>query len=418
MSEEAPSSICGLWLQRAGSGPGELFAYLSPQAEFCPPLDSSLVTALLLDFPTPTTADEHALRRSLRTLASSSDEPLSTDPSTDASTDLTLSDPSTIASSLEVWSLDEDEERDAGGGSGHDDPITFILSVFPSRHHVEVSRRLSAANEDVERVLEELLSDEFIERERERDGDEFDYRKFAFQDSPEKEAGPSKQEKRRAKALAKATTTLSLTSTSPVPRPTTVTTWSTTAPSALSLARPSTNDWVSLSSLSSHLSTLLALPAVQISSFFHSALPSTPTLLSLVSQTSLARPPRPQPETDAFVEMLGLESDQRWERDRAATALRACEGSAGDAIDLLDIMASAADHIPGGRVAPIILGPPPPRPCLPPPSSTNARTVEPDAEDASADECAALAHEYLAKRNAAFRSAARHFQKEIGRAHV
>ncbi|KAK4049886.1 hypothetical protein OIO90_005275 [Microbotryomycetes sp. JL221] len=43
------------------------------KAEFCPPLDSSLVSALLLDFPEPTPADEDQLRTTLQSLASAAD---------------------------------------------------------------------------------------------------------------------------------------------------------------------------------------------------------------------------------------------------------------------------------------------------------------------------------------------------------
>ncbi|KAK4704013.1 hypothetical protein P7C70_g2201, partial [Phenoliferia sp. Uapishka_3] len=426
---------------------------LYSQAEFCPPLDSSLLTALLLDFPTPTTADESSLRRTLSLLSStaSESEPSSSS-SNQASTDATST--SDVTSWLEVWSLDEDEEREAGGGEGHDDPVQFILTVFPKREAAEIEMRLREAGEDVQRVMEDFLSEDAIAEGIFEDfplGTEDDDFAFATSlaeeaedESPRvakrepknPEAASIKAFKRRQKSLLKASSTLSLTSTSHLPRPaptpphpaTTVAAgYVLPTKSALSQASRSTNHWVSLQSLSAHLSTLINLSPLHISSFFHSsALPSSASLSTLLERVARKRPPRDLGETIAFWELLGLmDKGTQWQRDRAEEALRACEGRVEDAWDLLEVVKDGEEG--AGRVGAIVLAPPPttitsvpssgfstpsirsslpPKARLPPPEVPGT-----DAEWATAAECEEYAREFLMKRNEAYRAGARHFQK-------
>lgn len=380
-----------------------------PQADFCPPLDSALLTAILSDFPTPTTADEIAIRKTLSTLsAASEDEP----PEIDGS------GTSEIESALEAWNLDEDEERAVGGGDGHDDPVAFLTAVFPKLQGEALWERLANAGGNVESLVEELLSEEFILSSS--SGSSSSTSSSDAPSPPTSDASssprPSKSAKRREKAFIKASSTLSLTSPRlllPPPR----------QPQSIppSDAYSTSNLWVSLDSLSLHLATLLDVPPGTITSFFHSHPSSSPpvALRAFIDQLAATRPPRSWPSIENFLQLLGAEV---WETERGEIALRACEGRVGDAVDLVEVLkdGDSAGGGPSSGFAREFHPPTTPRPPLAA-SSSSARARPPpvppplarDEADsrASFDECQALAQDYTTRRNDAYRAGARHFQK-------
>ncbi|ORY69417.1 hypothetical protein BCR35DRAFT_326384 [Leucosporidium creatinivorum] len=361
------------------------------RAEFCPPLDTSLLSALLLDFPDPpSTEDEWLLRATLKSLSADVDAEERVefeDPTAEGRGSDVVSgsnegsrnarskgtegtggtadrSASELGSALEVWSLgggEDDGERREGGEARRfwqgsttsaestsptppidyerqevpDDPLAFLANVFPDLPLGTLEARLSVegASNDLEGIVDDLLSQAFITSIT---SEESDVPTSTTPAPPKTKA--EKLARRRAKAALKASTTLSLTSTPHLLPPSQ--TSATVPPSndlltpAIALAAPTTNRWASLSSHSTNLSTLLHLPPARITSTYHSCSSSLPlTLSTLLNSLSHSRPFAHLPNAELLKDQLAAVLP-KVKDDRLEILLSATEGDLADAMDL------------------------------------------------------------------------------------
>ncbi|GAA5874653.1 hypothetical protein JCM3774_004774 [Rhodotorula dairenensis] len=353
-----------------------------------------------------------------------------------------------------------------------DDPLAFLASVFP---HIELAQleakinEASAANAssdatatasaaaprpgDLEALIEDLLSQDLITSLTEADAEAAAAANAPAPD-PDRFADLSKQQKRRVKAAHKAANSYSLTSTPHVSYasaaaavragdPGSGAAAAVAAVSTLAAAPNGANAWVSFSSQASLLATLLHLPPNRITSTYyqqHSSL--TLTISHLLTQLARER------EFDQLANALELRAQLRLivPPSRASdndleVLLSATEGDLSDALDLhhfirdvealvgtnLTLSSLVARDLPtegstaaggGGRGADFTLVPSTAarrRATANSSSSLLASATAAGGQGAdgrySYEDCASLALDYLVKRNEAFRTAARSYQR-------
>ncbi|GAA5841044.1 hypothetical protein JCM11251_006793 [Rhodosporidiobolus azoricus] len=518
-------------------------------ADFCPPLDTALVFAIVSDFSSPLSpADAAFARTTLESLAkdaeiaeldfaevgaSSESSPVENSGSRKDDAESAAASVSELSSQLEASSLSEGSarsvdameregrvspgeafwaksgasltsEEDASGSAKStgaiakfvfdvpddefgeaaspldaavvgDDPLAFLVSVFPDMDLDVLERKLSstpyadgtpAPPVDLEQLVEELLSEDLITSLQEEDAK-------AGSDTGSASSATQrlgKQEKRRIKAAHKAGNSFSLTSTPHIASPSAVAaTAAASSPalsaSALFTASSTNNAWASISSHASYLSTLMHIPASRITSTYYQNSSSLPTTLSiLLSQLAHDRPFSSLGDGAFLKSQLSalLPSNAPVDTHRSSAAkedelealLCATEGDVSDAIDLhafvADVQRSMGRNLawsvlvaedatgsaevvkqPGtdGAFTTIINGrrrsPEGTRSPLPSTSSSVASSAHsssthlpyhPSLENPrTALECRALAASYLEKRNQAFREAAKAFQRGHGR---
>ncbi|SCV74854.1 BQ2448_7883 [Microbotryum intermedium] len=425
--------------------------------QFCPPLDSALMHALLLDLPsTPSYEDIELIKTTLKSLANDAEiqstpdhddsedgTGLSTKTTTTTNTNTTsiLAEDSSLSKSLEVWSLNGDESSTSQGTTPSnrsdserssyrpDDPLAFLSSVFPNESIELLQQHLEASSGDVEVVVDELLSSGLL-REAQREESSTSTAPPAL-DSPV----VSKQQRKRIKVAQRASATLSLTSTPHlIPHSPTLSAASAgSAPSSpIIAAQPIENRWASISSHASNLANLLHVPESRIVSTYHKSSSSLPlTLARLLHALTAERPfgslsneegQGPIDLKDSLGTVLPHLTEERLEMLLCAT-----EGDVADAMDL-EATIQEIERSEGRLVWSEILQLDSFEPQLttagPSFSSTSSTTIPitmvPNPrrqavvqrkERYTSSECTKLELEYLHKRNIALRSAATHFQK-------
>ncbi|EGU11237.1 Proteophosphoglycan ppg4 [Rhodotorula toruloides ATCC 204091] len=340
-----------------------------------------------------------------------------------------------------VWDVPDDFLEDV-----EDDPLAFLASVFPHIDLAQLEAKIQEVSKpaaagggvaarpaDLETLIEDLLSQDLITSLTEVDAEAA--AKAAAPADPDGIAEMNRQQKRKVKAAQKASNSYSLTSTPHVSYAAAAT--AATQPpsmSALASAPSSANAWVSITSQTSLLSTLLHIPAARITSLYYKQSSSLPHTVSvLLSQLSRERPFETLPNNFELRAQLRLIiPPSRANDDVLEMLLSATEGDLSDALDLhhflrdlesdlgknLTLISMLSADAPESSVTPLATlsgssdgfttvtslrrSPTLPRASLHP---------APDRSH-SYNDCAALALEYLEKRNEAFRTAARHFQKD------
>ncbi|BGP17856.1 hypothetical protein JCM10213_008346 [Rhodosporidiobolus nylandii] len=373
-----------------------------------------------------------------------------------------------------VWELPDDFVHEAGGladgdYASHDffdvgdDPLAFLASVFPDMDLAVLEKKLEgtpfadgtpAPPLDLEALVEELLSEELLTSIAADDAKSVALAEKLAGEGANKQ---DRQDKRRVKHAQKASNSFSLTSTPHLPSPASSAAASSSDLStpALFTASATSNAWASISSHASYLSTVMHIPASRITSTYYaqgSSLPST--LAVLLSQLAHDRPfsslssgPELRDSLQALIPTEQLSSVSAAARqDELEALLCATEGDVSDALDLhafvADVQrsmgknlawsmlvardapaASSAAASGSGDAFTTISGsrrksPASASSALPsslPSSASRTPSYTPQPRVYSADDCRRLALEALEKRNAAFREAARAFQRGHGR---
>ncbi|GAA5990172.1 hypothetical protein JCM10908_005857 [Rhodotorula pacifica] len=332
-----------------------------------------------------------------------------------------------------------------------DDPLAFLASVFP---HIELAQLEAKINEataanasadaaagplaptrpgDLEALIEDLLSQDLITSLTEADA-EAAAAANALAPDPDRIADLSKQQKRRVKAAHKAANSFSLTSTPHV-------SYASAAKaaedgrtaSALAAAPSGANAWVSFSSQASLLATLLHIPPTRVTSTYYQQSSSLPlTISTLLTQLATERVFEAIPNALELKAQLRLIVPlSRASDDDLEVLLSATEGDLSDALDLhhfiRDVEASMGTNL---TLSSLVARE----------AETNGNGIGSTASDGftlvpsaaarrataassashlpagpsdrySYEDCASLALEYLVKRNEAFRTAARSFQR-------
>lgn len=343
--------------------------------------------------------------------------------------------------------------------NGFDDPLAFLASVFPDvdmqilESKIATARKSSSSQapfptHDLESLIEDLLSQDLITSLIDDDSNAAQLANPPPDFEAEAIAVLSKSEKRRLKQAQKAKNSFSLTATTsapPSPRPSRPTTavetvrQSATPVSALARAPSTTNAWTSISSHASHLSSLLHIAPTRISSVYYKNSASLPlTLAVLLKELSHERPFDSLPFSTELSSQFRLVLPRLTTDDEIKVLLSATNGDLSDAIDLKRFIADLEEQ--QGKVLAYneMVAPFDPSACLQSTSSgghsrnSSAGSVEftpvlpgsrltgggqlPSASATqnkpySSDDCYTLSEEYLEKRNNAFRTAARSFQR-------
>lgn len=342
--------------------------------------------------------------------------------------------------------------------NGFDDPLAFLASVFPDvdmqilESKISTARNSSSSHapfptQDLESLIEDLLSQDLITSLIDDDSNAAQLANPPPDFEAEAIAVLSKSEKRRLKQAQKAKNSFSLTATTsapPSPRPSRPTTavetvrQAATPVSALARAPSTSNAWASISSHASHLSSLLHVAPTRISSLYYKNSASLPlTLAVLLKELSHERPFDSLPFSTELSSQFRLVLPRATSEDEIKVLLSATNGDLSDAIDLKRFIADLEEQqgkvlAYNEMVAPFdpaacleSTGPGHSRnssagsveftPVLPGTRSTTGGTL-PSASATqnkpySSDDCYTLSEEYLEKRNNAFRTAARSFQR-------
>ncbi|GAA5985712.1 hypothetical protein JCM5350_007466 [Sporobolomyces pararoseus] len=342
--------------------------------------------------------------------------------------------------------------------NGFDDPLAFLASVFPDIDVATLESKISTARsqsdrktpfptQDLESLIEELLSQDLISSLIDDDANAAQLANPPPDFEAEAQMVLSKGQKRRLKQAERAKTSFSLTanpgSSSPAPRrnedPMVAAARGVTT-SAWSKAPSTSNAWASISSHASHLSSLLHVPAPRISSLYYKNSASLPlTLAVLLKQLSHERPFDSLPFSTELCQQFRLILPRATSEDEIKVLLSATNGDLSDAMDLKKFISDVEEDqgkvlaysemvapfdpstvlVPeggggshsrnssAGSVEFLPVGtnrkPNPPRP--------NGTPLASSTKPYTSEECYALSEEYLEKRNNAFRTAARSFQR-------
>ncbi|KAK7466310.1 hypothetical protein VKT23_005037 [Stygiomarasmius scandens] len=244
------------------------------QAEFCPPLDSSLVAAILLDVDSNPTNDQlDVIRSQLRELAIQADAEQYSDPQSMALTEDTCSTPSFYHGESSSNGSDTLPLQ-----SSFNSPLGFLQAALPHVQTVKLQRALSEADAeerevDMWEIIAGILTDERIREWEERgleglEGDEMeldDWQTVEYTHKSKKAPPKLSTKKNRGKKI----TIVDIRQQQHV-RPTPPTT-----PSESVHAAP--DPWTQISSISEHLATLLPSHTVSFfQPYFHSPDYTTP----------------------------------------------------------------------------------------------------------------------------------------------
>ncbi|GAA5907544.1 uncharacterized protein JCM6883_001240 [Sporobolomyces salmoneus] len=339
---------------------------------------------------------------------------------------------------------------------GFDDPLAFLASVFPDIDVSVLESKISTArrqsdrktpfpSQDLESLIEELLSQDLITSLIDDDSNAALLANPPPNFEAEAQMVLSKNQKRRLKQEQKSKTSFSLTANPGIPSspayqqldPMIAAARGVTT-SALSKAPSTSNAWASISSHASHLSSLLHVPATRISSLYYKNSASLPlTLAVLLKQLSHERPFEAIPFSTELSAQFRLIVPRATSEDEIQVLLSATDGDLSDAIDLKrfisDIeedqgkvlaynemvapfdpslaLASEGGHSRNSSAGSIefsLVGTS--RNGTPALGSRNTPLAS-STKPYTSEECYALSDEYLEKRNNAFRTAARSFQR-------
>lgn len=339
-----------------------------------------------------------------------------------------------------------------------DDPLAFLASVFPHIELAQLEAKIKEASSaasptttttqpgDLEALIEDLLSQDLITSLTEADAEAAAAANAPAPD-PDRFADLSKQQKRRVKAAHKAANSYSLTSARQQQQSVSYASAARgaedgTAVSALAAAPSGANAWVSFSSQASLLATLLHVPPTRVTSTYYqqsSSLPQTisilltqvaterdfatqiPNALELRAQLRLIVPPNRASDDDLEVLLSATEGDLSDALD-LHHFVREVEASMGTNLTLSSLVAreSSTDAAAagGGEKGGFTLVPSAAarRRATTANNNNNHLLASASASTTATDrysyeDCASLALEYLVKRNEAFRTAARSFQR-------
>ncbi|KAK4050246.1 hypothetical protein OIV83_003567 [Microbotryomycetes sp. JL201] len=351
--------------------------------DFCPPLDSSLVSALLLDFPEPSEDDERQLRSILESLTMAADREdrrqsqTSLRPSHDVEgasqqghalaigrsqtpSSAQNSAVSDLGDRFEVWDLAEGDQiapTDRSAASQRfwdasiasttsgdsedytsdveraipDDPLALLASLFPSIGLDNLEKQLTSANNELDKCVENLLSVDLLHQLEEEE-------KAEQASIGKKSAAPvDKQAKRRVKQAFKAANKISLTSPAyglPGPPSPAYLAAFPASQTAIAQAAPDSNRWASISSEADQLASMLHIPATKIMSTYYACSCSTAlTLSTLLNQLAAARPFSDVPGGhDLEVQLSDILPETSI--DHRKMLISATEGDLADAMDL------------------------------------------------------------------------------------
>ncbi|KAI0369136.1 Smr-domain-containing protein [Pilatotrama ljubarskyi] len=380
------------------------------QAEFSPPLDTSLIAAIVADYVSGTEeskVDElHQLRELLSNLAASAEKELVDEDSLSGFSQLRISPTSIVDDSSSAYAYSTTDtsgyastSSDASGQQPFSSALGFLRAVFP---HIpsERLREVLASHGgdgdalDMEAVVEELLTGEYVRELEERGLDEAESAALGYEapwETVERKKKGTKQKKQNKKG-----TTITLVDIRQQQH----------ARPAQSSSHPAPPDpWTQLASVASHLSTLIpSHPASFFRSIFHSPQYPTPShavraaIVQVARSLSRCEDELTAEETPSLYTML--EVITTWpayadlnleERDRlledALFALRATGGDPNAALDVVSLLIDLdsdfssreyawgiyhqpATHTPSSKaVAKLPSGPPP----IPPPPNIARR---------------------------------------------
>lgn len=325
-----------------------------------------------------------------------------------------------------------------------DDPLAFLASVFP---HIDLAQLeakiqevqglestadggLAAQPADLEALIEDLLSQDLITSLAEADADAAAAANAPAPD-PDGLASMDRQQRRRVKQATKAAQSLSLTTTPHVSYAKAATHRPQGVASALADAPLSTNAWASISSQATFLAACMHVSVGRITSTYHAHGSSLArTVAALLAQLGRERPFESLAGGVARKNELRLiVPNAKASDDHLEALLCATEGDLSDALDLLGFIADlekavgaplplsglvtrpdAGSALAKSATAPVdgfTLVSTPSRV----PSVRAVPTQSSVSEHYTYEQCQSLALEYLVKRNDAFRTAARSFQR-------
>ncbi|KIP02736.1 hypothetical protein PHLGIDRAFT_32083 [Phlebiopsis gigantea 11061_1 CR5-6] len=332
--------------QRPYNATARPITFPASAAEFAPPLDTTLIAALVADYvdetagePSPTQIA--TLRRTLTQLAAQAEQ--DEDPVVDDFAQLQLSGTDDNTSTTDFFSNESSafttptSTTSSLSTQSFSSPLGFLQAAFP---HLPVSRLKSALGSaqdedevDMESVVNDILSSEFVK--------ELEERGLEDEASPEGEwetAQPSKKKKRKA---GKTVALVDIRQRQHV--------------QTVSATRPAASDaWTQLSSVATHLEALLpAQTASYFLSFFHSPSYSTPSdalraALSSMSASSSSSELQPDETQTLFLLFDVIRESAPYSRlpdidrermfDDTQLALCASHGSPDAALDLVFLL--------------------------------------------------------------------------------
>lgn len=334
------------------------------QKEFCPPLDSSLVAAILLDYAEePPDEVQEQLRDDLGKLAAeaAADE-LEVPPEvasvgvsrTNSGHDTSLGSSTNeeLEDLLDQLSFDNDASSSTPATSYDDTPLGFLATVFPRLSRDDLESKLSEGNGDVETIVEVLLNEDLIARERDdwiyadQYGSASEHRRDESSETP-----MSRKERKAAKAAAKASHTLALNDVlhrapppqskraPPSPRPESDSAPATPSggarPRPIFPAHDEPNRWVTLDSTAMYLARLMRIPAGRFTSAYHRSDASLPLAVEqLLTDLAHERPYEDIRAGEEYMLQLAGLLDHRRSEDEMRRLLSATQGDVSDALAL------------------------------------------------------------------------------------
>ncbi|KII87287.1 hypothetical protein PLICRDRAFT_42932 [Plicaturopsis crispa FD-325 SS-3] len=352
--------------------------YETLEAEFCPPLDTSLLAALVAEVErdshgnaqSPTSGDVQGLRKMLQELAAQAErdehEQLSTDfGCLDLAHSVTTEDTTTpeLFDSGETTAASSSETSSSGSSAHHfSSPLGFLQAALPHIPSATLQRALldagvdaddnAESDVDMEAVIDGLLTREYIQELEERGIDALETEDVAEKSwetvevkkksttFPKANANGVKAGKRKNISKGKTIPLVDIRQRQHVPL-------------RVDTGSKSTPDpWTQLTSLSSHLADLLAPhPPAFFQSYFHSPAYSSPAHALRAALHSLMSP-SDRDNADYNPTLFGLfdvlRASPKYESlssaqsssllSDASLALHAAQGRADDALDIVRLL--------------------------------------------------------------------------------
>ncbi|CDO69641.1 hypothetical protein BN946_scf184851.g29 [Trametes cinnabarina] len=331
------------------------------QAEFSPPLDTSLIAAIVADYVSGSEAtndDElRQLREVLSNLAASAEKELVDEDCVSGVSQLRISPTSIVDDSSSSYDFSATDNSgytstssDVSGQQPFSSALGFLKAVFP---HIPSDKLRSAIAShgdddeqlDMEAVVEEILTGEYVRELEERGLDETESSGLGYE-VPWETVTPKKKGAKQKKQNKKGTTFTLID----------IRQQQHARPVASSSQAASPDPWTQLASVASHLSTLIPThPPSFFQSIFHSPQHPTPAhaLRAVINQIaksfSNSDDELTAEETPALYNMLEIITT--WpkyaelnieERDRlledALYALRATKGDPNAALDVVSLL--------------------------------------------------------------------------------
>ncbi|KAF7974117.1 hypothetical protein HWV62_13325 [Athelia sp. TMB] len=317
-------------------------------AEFCPPLDSSLLAALLADLEydsdgvalSPSSNAIQSLRTTLRQLAAQATEQVEQELS-DELASVHIQQRSTTDSTPEFYYGDTTTSDSGSSQQSFNSPLGFLQAALPDIPSSRLQEALHKAgggadDVDMESVIEALLTSEYVRELEERGLDDLDDQGIAISPSLSWDTvQPVKKKVAKRKApRGKTISIVNVRQSQHNPR------------RANSL--PSPDPWTQLTSLASHVASFLPpLEPSYFLSYFHNPDYTTPSAALRAALTDIANSPTSEdPDSDVLFSVLDIlranplyETLEPGAKHHVATdaqlALGATAGRGEDALDLV-----------------------------------------------------------------------------------